>query len=399
VGRVGEEALISSNDHIMEPPHLWQSRLPAGLRDGAPRVIDAADGGQAWVFGEVVVPLLSVAAAAGQDPDTFSPSKPTRYEDLAPAAYEASARVRAMDQDGVQVHTCLPMLTGFAGGRLTTDLRDRVLGMACVRAYNDHMIEEWAGPAPGRLLAIGILPLWDVEAAVAEATRLLERGVHGISLPEDPTEFGSPGWHGHHWYPLLRLLEEAGIPITMHMGSSLSTVGFGAATPGEDRPFVVDLTLFHTTSISALVNLLLSPLFLDFPQLRIVLSESGIGWVPFFLEKADFYWRQHRAYARGRFGTRDVPPSELVPGHLHLTTQCDDRSGIELRHRIGVEQILWQSDYPHCESPWPDSQRAVAELLGGVPSTEAALIRAGNAQRLYRLADGAPPDPAESLRR
>ena len=371
--------MISANDHILEPPHLWLDHLPARYRDRAPHVVERPDGGQAWVFGDEVVPVSRLAACAGEDPDTYRLGVPARYEDLRKGVYDPAARVADMDEDGVERHTCMPSIIGFGGTRLLR-FDDRDLARACIEAYNDFVIDEWCASAPDRYISVALLPQWDVVAAAAEAERVAGKGVHAAAFVEDPTSLGFPSWHGRYWNPMLAVLAEAGVPLCLHMQSTPMRM-----VPGPDTPFGVDLTLMYCSSMATMVNLLFSPVFVDFPDLSVILAEGGLGWIPFMLEKADFLWDRHRNYARNTLISPPVPPSELYRGHIYGTIQSHDEAGIRERHAIGVDQILWQCDYPHADSAWPESRELLGAQLGDIPAVERDAILGDNARRVFRL--------------
>jgi predicted TIM-barrel fold metal-dependent hydrolase len=373
--------MISANDHVIEPPHVWLDHLPARYRDRAPRVIDQSNGGQAWVFGDEVVPLSRLAACAGEDPDTLHMGMPARYEDLRKGVYDPVARVADMDQDGVERHACMPSMLGFGGTRLL-QFDDRELARACIEAYNDFIIDEWCAAAPERFISVALLPQWDVAAAAAEAKRVVAKGVHAAAFVEDPTSLGFPSWHGHYWNPMLAVLAEAGVPLCLHMNTTPMRM-----VPGPDTPFGVDLTLMYCSSMATMVNLLFSPVFVDVPDLRVILAEGGLGWIPFMLEKADFLWDRHRNYSRNPLVTAPVLPSELYRGHIYGTIQSHDDAGIRERHAIGIDQILWQCDYPHADSAWPASHEVLGGQLQGIPAVERDAILGENARRLFRLDD------------
>jgi predicted TIM-barrel fold metal-dependent hydrolase len=376
---VAGPVVISANDHVLEPPHLWLDHLPARYRDRAPHVVDQPDGGQAWVFGDQVVAVSRLAACAGEDPDTFRMGAPARYDDLRKGVYDPVARVADMDQDGVERHTCLPSMIGFGGTRLL-QFDDRDLALACIQAYNDFIIDEWCGAAPDRFISVALLPQWDVAVAAAEAERVVGKGAHAVAFVEDPTSLGLPSWHGRYWNPALAVVHEAGAPVCLHM----QTVPV-RMVPGADTPFGVDLTLMYCTSMATMVNLLFSPVFVDFPDLKVILAEGGLGWIPFMLEKADFLWDRHRAYSRNPLVDPPVRPSELYRGHIYGTIQSHDDAGIRERHTIGVDQILWQCDYPHADSAWPESRDLLGTQLRDIPAVERVAILGGNARRVFPI--------------
>jgi predicted TIM-barrel fold metal-dependent hydrolase len=342
---VAGAVVISANDHVLEPPHLWLDHLPARYRDRAPHVVDQPDGGQAWIFGDQVVPVSRLAACAGEDPDTFRMGAPARYDDLRKGVYDPLARVADMDQDGVERHACLPSMIGFGGTRLL-QFDDRDLALACIRAYNDFIIDEWCGAAPERFISVALLPQWDVAVAAGEAERVVGKGVHAVAFVEDPTSLGFPSWHGRYWNPALAVVHEAGIPLCLHM----QTVPI-RMVPGPDTPFGVDLTLMYCTSMATMVNLLFSPVFLDFPELKVILAEGGLGWIPFMLEKADFLWDRHRLYARNPLIER--------PGCTRDTSTERSRATTTL----GSESVTPSASARSCGSattrtPTPPSRRA-----------------------------------------
>jgi predicted TIM-barrel fold metal-dependent hydrolase len=283
-----------------------------------------------------------------------------------------------MDRDGVERHACQPTVIGFAGTKLL-DLADRDLALACVRAYNDFVIDEWCGVAPDRFISIVLAPMWDADLARDEVRRAIAKGAQAVAFVEDPTALGLPSYHSGYWNPMLAAIHEAGIPLCLHMNSPMVRM-----VQGADTPWGVHLTLMYCTSMATMVNLLFSPVFADFPRLKVVLPEGGLGWVPFMLEKADFLWDRHRGYCRGP-ATPAAPPSELYQGRIFSCIQSHDQAGIRERHAIGVEQILWQSDYPHADSTWPRSAELMVAQLGGVPAAEQELILGGNARRVFNL--------------
>jgi predicted TIM-barrel fold metal-dependent hydrolase len=197
---------------------------------------------------------------------------------------------------------------------------------------------------------------------------------------EDPTALGFPGFHDRYWNPLFAVLEEAGAPLVMHMQSVPVRM-----VQGPETPFAVDLTLMYCTSMATMVNLLFSPVFLDFPALKVVLPEGGLGWVPFMLEKADFLWERHGSYARGVLASNVAPPSELYLGRIFSTIQSHDDAGIALRDRLGIDQILWQCDYPHADSTWPETRGLMGGQLAGVSPDDRAAIMGVNALRVFQL--------------
>jgi predicted TIM-barrel fold metal-dependent hydrolase len=281
-----------------------------------------------------------------------------------------------MDLDGVWAQVCFPSFARFAGTRFL-ECQDRQLALLCVQAYNDFMIDEWCGHDPARQIPLALLPLWDIDASVAELERSAAKGARAVSFPENPAPLGLPTWHSRAWDPVLAAAEAAGLPLCMHFGTSGQTT---ATSP--DCPDSVRYTLLACNSMGLAADLLLSGVFARFPGLRVALSEGGIGWIPYFLERVDWTWEGHRKMEpRIDFGVR---PSEMFAGHLFGCFIVDE-AGLEQRHRIGVSQVMWESDYPHPDSAWPHSRQRLADGVVDIPDDEVRLMVETNARRLFGL--------------
>jgi predicted TIM-barrel fold metal-dependent hydrolase len=373
--------LISVDDHLIEHPRVWQDRLPTPLRDAGPRIVEPGSGAWAghevWLMEGRQYPTMKHYAIAGQDPG--GESGPIRFSEMIPGCYDPQARLVDMDIDGVWAQLCFPTFARFAGTRFL-DCGDRDLALACVTAYNDFVLDEWCGTSGGRQIPLVILPLWDVAACVAEVARTAARGARAVSFPENPAPLGLPSWHSRAWDPLLAAVQAAGLPLCMHFGTS----GRTTAT-SDDCPDSVRYTLLACNSMGLAADLLLSGVFARFPGVRVALSEGGIGWMPYFLERIDYTWEGHRAMEpETDFGVR---PSEMFAGHVYGCF-IEDEVGLEQRHRIGVEQIMWESDYPHADSAWPRSRERLAGRMADVPDDEVRLMVEINARRLF----GVPMD-------
>ena len=285
-----------------------------------------------------------------------------------------------MDLDGVWAQLCFPSFARFAGTRFL-ECRDRDLALLCVQAYNDFVIDEWCGFDPSRQIPLVLLPLWDVAACVAEVERTASRGAKAVSFPENPAPLGLASWHSRAWDPVLAAVEEAGLPLCMHFGTSGQMTG-----TSDDCPDSVRYTLLACNSMGLAADLLLSGVFVRFPRLRVALSEGGIGWMPYFLERIDYTWEGHRRMEpETDFGVR---PSEMFAGHVYGCF-IDDEVGLDQRHRIGVGQILWESDYPHTDSAWPHSRERLAERVQAIPDDEVRRMVETNAAELFGLVLGA----------
>jgi len=202
-----------------------------------------------------------------------------------------------------------------------------------------------------------ITPFWDARA---------------VSFIENPLRYRVPSFHSGHWDLLLAVVEAAGMPVCMHFGSG------GAPVVSPDAPFMVSIAPFGTNSMFTTVELLLSKVLTKSPGLKIALSEGGIGWLAYILERVDYTWERHRWYYDVDRSTR---PAKLFADHIYGCL-ISDLAGVAQRETIGVDNIMWEGDY-HSESQWPDSRKVLAEALRDVVDGDAAKIAEGNARRLF----------------
>jgi predicted TIM-barrel fold metal-dependent hydrolase len=361
------------DDHIVEHPLVWSDRLPAALREQGPRIIYDDAGVQQWLFEGAPAGNLALNAVAGKDPTELG-IDPVTFDEMRPGCFDPKVRLDDMDADGVEAQANFPNFPGFAG---TVFFRadDKALALECVKAYNDFVLDEWCAAAPERFIPIVLTPFWDVDEMVKEVRRTADKGARAISFVETPHTLGLPSFHTDHWDPFLAEAAAAELPLCLHFGSG------GAPAVAPDANLVVLIALFGMNSIGTTVDLLLSPVFHKFPGLKVALSEGGIGWMPYAIERVDSSWERHRWY---NDVNRDVRPSELFAKHIFGCFITDD-AGIEARHRIGVDNIMFESDYPHSDSMWPNSRSRLETALAAVPDDEAVKIAETNARRLFRF--------------
>jgi predicted TIM-barrel fold metal-dependent hydrolase len=319
--------------------------------------------------------MSMVQAVAGMDVTQWR-RQPFRFADMRPGCYEPRARVADMDVDGVASQVTSPSFVRL-GGALFLEPADRDLALQCLRAWNDFVLDEWCATAPDRFVPVAIAPLWDPELAAAEVARTAARGARMLSFVEDPTGLGLPSLYTHHWDPLLRAVLDADLALSMHFGSS-SVIPF----PVAGAPNVTTQTLLGTNAMAALTHLVFSGLLQRFPSIRIVLSESGIGWVPYLLERLDQMWFEHRHYQQFDPDTR---PSDLFRRNVWVCSVLTEEFGMSLHEQIGTDRILVESDYPHADSRWPHTRDVLARLLRDVDDDDARAIAGGNARRVLGL--------------
>jgi predicted TIM-barrel fold metal-dependent hydrolase len=307
---------------------------------------------------------------------------PLRWEDVPPKAYVPSERIKAMDEDGVDVHTFFGNISGVAGNTFSDPAFPADFRMEAIRAYNDYQIEEWATPYPGRFITLCNLPMWDVEAAVAELRRTAALGIKGVSFAF-PEQWDYPGIEEPYWYPLWAAAQDAELSINFHVGSGAS-MGLAKKKPLTTSSPMIFVALVSTRAITANVEVMTTILFsgiLDrFPKLKVVSSESGIGWVPYLLEVADHQWEAQDLKNHGM----KLRPSE------HFHRQCSvnfwfEDLGPKLRHLIGMNNILWESDFPHGTGTYPKSREYIAKATQGWTDAERRKVLVDNPVRIFNL--------------
>jgi predicted TIM-barrel fold metal-dependent hydrolase len=374
--------VISADDHVVEPPHTFEGRLPAPLADRGPRVVEKGDGTQVWVFDGHEIPNVGFNAVVGRPVSEYS-FEPARFDEMRRGAWDIHERIRDMDVNGVYASVNFPsFLPGFCGQRLQLTTRDPDLALATVRAWNDWHQEEWAGSYPGRIIPCQIPYLLDPEVGAAEIVRNAERGFKSVTFSEGPQHLGLPSLHGGHWDPLLRACAETDTVINLHIGSS----GISPSTADDAPPDVIGV-LFFGYAMFAAVDWLFSRVPVRFPDIRICLSEGGIGWVAGLLDRLDHMRSYHEMY--GTWTGIELTPAEVLQRNFWFCA-VEDQSSFAQRDRIGVGHVLVESDYPHCDSTWPDTQRVLEEELAGLPPKDIERITWRNASELYRH-----PVPAE----
>lgn len=369
--------IVSVDDHLIEPASLWESRLPSKLRSRGPRAIDTPEG-VFWELEGSRYPMAGLAAAAGV-PLEKRTSGLKHWDEIRPGCYDPAERVKDMDVDGVIASLCFPSLPGFGGTKLNA-LEDRELGLACIRAYNDFQIDEWAGSAPGRLFAMTLLPYWDPQLAVAELQRTAAKGAVAISFTENPSRQGFPSLHDEqrYWDPVFAAAQEADLPLCLHFGSSSYMI-----TSAPDAPIVIQSVCGPLNSQLAFVDWIFSGVLERFPDLQIVFSESYLGWLPFVLEHCDRNWSQHFGWALDRAKVAR-PPSEYFQSNVSV---CLVYESFGARHieDIGVDRVLAEADYPHPDSQWPNTRKVLEEHLAHLTPMDRMKVLRTNAEKLFRL--------------
>jgi predicted TIM-barrel fold metal-dependent hydrolase len=407
--------IVSVDDHVIEPPGVWQDRLPRRDRERGPRVVRER-GVDVWVYEDVQMPITALLIQAGTRREDVRPGF-VNYEDMRPGVYDSAARAKDMDADGVLASLCFPFFPRYCG-QTFYEAADRDLALLCVRAYNDWMIEEWSGSVPGRFIPLVILPLWDPVLAAGEIERTAALGAKAIAFSENPARLGLPSLHDRegYWDRVLDAADATGLPLCIHFGSSSMV-----PNTSDDAPMFVPATLSPLNLAYALTDWLFCGRLERRPRLKLCLSEGGIGWIPYLLDRAEqvletMQWARRFDVSSGMSGGSSALATdragrllgealeaaaadggELAPApdprqlfHDHVFgCFIDDRFGARHLEEIGLDNVMMETDYPHGDGSFPNSMARAQELLAGYSPEQQYQVMQGNARRVFGLDDHA----------
>jgi predicted TIM-barrel fold metal-dependent hydrolase len=368
-------ALVSSDSHVVEPPDLWTARINARFKDRAPRLVTEETCDRWYVDHHLNAGSYGILVDAGKRFDAPETIRfEGRFEDVPVGGYDPDAHVKDMDVDGVAVDILYPSV----GLRLFRIPDSQLLSAIC-RAYNEWLA-EFCATHPKRLKGIAMVNVDDVQDGIDELQRAAKAGLAGAMISVYPVEDRQ---YDHPMYdPFWAAAQALNMPLSLHVATN--------------RPGAAGLTTDTLTSQTAaarantdywvrmsLANMIFAGVFERYPGLRVGCVEHELAWVPFFLYQMDFVYRERQQQARVRF-KEGMEPSDFFHRNVFLGFQ-EDALGIRDRELIGVDSLMWGSDYPHAESTWPRSREVLSKILAGVPEEEQRKISGENAARLYRL--------------
>ena len=374
--RTRHYTIISVDDHLIEPADLFEGRMPSAVAEEAPRVVTLDNGRETWVFEDNFYPQVGLNAVAGRPKAEWN-MEPARFDEMRRGCYDIEARVRDMDIDGVYASLCFPSLIAGFAGTIFSKAKNQELGLACVRAWNEWHIDEWAGPHPDRIIPLQLAWLNDPVVAGDEIRANAARGFKAVSFPENPVDLGLPSVHTNHWDPVLRACEETETVICLHNGSSSWTA---ARSPGA--PLELYTSLFPVNALVTAADWLWARIPTRFPQIKIAFSEGGISWVPMLIDRID-YVLDHSAVGSDGWDDPNLSPTDALRRNFWFCT-IDISSTIALRDHIGIDHICLESDYPHADSTWPDTQALAHAGLAPLTPEEVRKLTWANASDLFR---------------
>jgi len=390
--------IISVDDHVVEPPDLWTSRLPAKYQDRCPRVErDSAvfnfEGGEFtyqkgvpggaecdwWLYDDLVYPFPKLSAASGFETLDV---EPVTFDQIRPGGWKQADRLADMTANHVDASLCFPNVLPRFCGQTFLEREDKELALLCVQAYNNWMIDEWcAGDARGRLIPLTLIPLWDPAAAALEVHRCADKGSFAVAFSENPYHLGLPSIHDkdRFWDPFLTACQETDTVVCMHIGSSSKM-----PTTSPDAPFSVSSTITFANAMGSMCDYILSGVFVRFPRLRVSYAEGQVGWMPYIIERMDKIWAER---GDASFGIDlPEPPSTYIPGHVWGCI-FDDEIGLKNRDVIGMDQICFEVDFPHADSTFPHTLEVATRICdaAGLSDEEVYKLMRGNAIECFGL--------------
>ena len=370
--------IVSVDDHLIEPPDLFEGRMPTELEDRAPRIVTFPDGRQAWEYEGGLYPNIGLNAVVGRPRDEWS-MEPANFDEMRRGCWDIDARIDDMDAAGIAASVCFPSLIAGFSGSVFSRSKDPELGLACVRAWNDWHHEVWAGTHPGRIIPTQITWLQDPDVAAELVRANAGLGFRALSFAEFPSKLGLPSLHSGHWDPVLQACEETGTVVCLHTGSSS-----WAPVPSDDPPFELLPTLFPMNAFLAAADWLWSGVCTRFPDLRIALSEGGIGWVNMLADRVDYVLDHSASGVDGGHWHDDRKPSEVLAGNFWFCTLDDPGTLDAVLGRFGPDHVMLEVDYPHADSTWPDTQELVRRRFAHLPDDVVAKLTHRNAEELFR---------------
>jgi uncharacterized protein len=378
---------ISADSHFESPPEQWTHRVAKQYRDRAPRRIKLANGRDGLLLEGRQLIYGGTSLYGGRPPETFDPT--VLDFDNTPGCGDAAQRLREQDQDGIDAEVL------FALDVRNRAIRDKAAFLAVIKGFNDYLAEEYCAVDRDRLIGVAVLPNIGAEEDVAELERCKRMGLKGAWLGTFSSGQSYPTPEDDRFCAAALDLE---MPVIVHtsfptkVGSRETRLFKYPREPqGEERPPTDFVQRFarqgphHSGSVEA-SQLVVSGVFDRFPKLQIYWAENNVGWLPYFYEQIDHEYQINRFWAERHLGLPRLKrlPSEYLKEHAHWGF-FEDCVGVRLRHEVGVDRMMWSTDFPHVVTRWPKSLQALESQMAGVPQEERWNMVAGNAIKFFRL--------------
>jgi uncharacterized protein len=386
----GREALagikvIDVDTHLTEPHDLWTSRAPAKWKERVPQV-KMVDGKRQWVIdGDHPMAVANPSSVVKPDGVKARGIEFLKWEieEVHPGSYDIKPRLKFMDGEGIWAQIIYPNLLGFGGLRAGT--LDPELRVLCTQIFNDAMaeIQEQSG---NRIFPMALMPWWDIDIAVKEAQRCHKMGLKGINTNSSPHDHKVPDLGERHWDPLWEICSDLGLPVNFHIGSSTEGVDWFGKAPwpsqGVDRKIALGSTMLFMHNAQVFANIIYSGLLERFPKLKFVSVESGVGWIPFLLETLDYELEEAAPRAK-KYLT--MKPSEYFKRQIYSCFWFEDRALRNAIDAVGVDNLMFETDFPHPTCLYPNALEHVAHTLAGLDYESKRKMLSGNAARVYQI--------------
>ena len=378
--------VVDTDTHLTEPRDLWTARAPAKYADRVPRVEDV-DGRPTWVFDGLVMGPAGGSSAVARDGGKLLGMSfiGNSYDEVHQGAHDLDARLQVMDELGIWAQIVYPNTVGFGGQRFL-EQQDETLRLLAVELYNDASAEmqERSG---NRMFGMAIMPWWDIDLSVAEIRRAHAMGIRGINCGTGPHLYGLPDLSQPEWDPMWRTCAELEMPVNFHIGASTDTMGWFGSSPWPSHDMNTKLAIgsamMYLSNASVMANLIFGGVLERHPTVQFVSVESGVGWIPFFLQSLDYQLQQSTP---GVYGTKlSLTPTEYFKRQMHACFWFEDAGVPEAIAMLGDTNVMFETDYPHPTCLYPDSLPQTASLMERLPEVTRRRIMSENAIRLYRL--------------
>jgi len=382
---VRELHVIDVDAHISEPHDLWTRNAPAQYADRVPRVVEAK-GSAMWSVDGVLIGRALGSSVVGTDGTKV---RGPGFLDWTPAdihrsSYDMDARLDVLDEVGIWAQILYPNTAGF-GAQKFGEVKDPQLRALCATLYNDAMVEIQEH-SDGRLVPMALMPWWDVADSVAEVRRAAANGLRGVNMCSDPHLRGAPELGSPEWDPFWEACAEHEMPVNFHIGASDTAMSWYGTSSwpslADDRKLAVGSAMMYLSNARIIANLIFSGVLERFPQVRLVSVESGIGWMPFFLESLDYQLYESSPEA---VASLSMLPSEYVRRQVYGCFWFEARALPAVIDALGADRILFETDYPHPTCLYPDPLTRVESALVGIEADVQRRVLQDNAAELYRL--------------
>jgi predicted TIM-barrel fold metal-dependent hydrolase len=372
---MNDMVIVSVDDHVSEPPDMFDKHLKGDDLASAPKFRTEEDGTNYWEYQGMKMPSVGLNAVVGRVLEEYG-MEPTSLEQLRKGVYEPKARVDDMNVNGIAASLNFASCVGFDGGRFHK-APDKAKALVHLRAYNDWHIDDWCGSHPGRFIPCALLPTWDIKATVEEIKRIHAKGCFTVSLNENPTVQGLPSIHNAYWEPMYKAITDHDMTICLHIGA-----GNPAPHASMESPIEAWITTMPMSIAVGASDWLHLQALQKYPNMRIALSEGSIGWVPYFLERSDFSHARHKAWTHSHFG--NTKPSDTFRKHF-LNCFIDDAFGLKNLSDIGEDMVAYECDYPHSDSLWPNVPETLWESVKQLTETQINKVTHLNGMRFFRF--------------